>query len=524
MIRSVDPVVEPSTNAASYPQVSTLGELLGHWVSHTPQAPAISFVGGDQWTWADLGAHIALAQCHLRDAHIEAGDRVGLVADNSPEMVAALVALVTMGAVAVPVNTALTTSGVQQVIQHSQPRLVYAAADHIARCSSSDTGVEVRPIGTLMGRSAQPDPALVVRGSAEDLAMIIYSSGTTGAGKGVMLSHGVCLTASAACAAVEFEASTDDRIFTCLPLFHCAAQQMGLWTCLVSGACLILDRGFQPDRFWATLREEEATAFHFIGPMLSRLWDLGADSSVATGIRLASGGGPRKEWERFEERYGFPLVECYGMTEVFGGCVSHRPGRARPWTLGRAMEHVEVRVADPQPWEDGTSRGEIQVRPVRPNVMFSGYFRDPERTERAWDNGWYKTGDVGSWTEDALLVYHSRVDDVIRRRGENVSAVELESVLSQVPGIRECAVTGIDSDSGDSEILVAIVSDDVEGHFDLERFWDEAEKLIPRFALPRYVLVTTELPKTATDRVQRHRLRERVGEASIRTRPGTRDQ
>ena len=367
--------------------METLGQLLCHWLAVCPESEAISFVEGPAWTWADLASRVALAQSHLRGAAVEPGDRVGLVCDNSCEMVAALVAVVTMGATAVPVNTALTSAGIQEVIRHSQPRVVFAGEEHLARCDPTATGIETRPARGLLDASVSKDPSLVVHGGAEDLAMIIYSSGTTGTGKGVMLSHGVCLTASAACAGVQFEACSDDRIFTCLPLFHCAAQQMGLWTCLVSGATLVLDRGFHPERFWNTLRNERATAFHFIGPMLSRLWDQRGDGLSADGIRLASGGGPRKAWEGFEEHFGVPLVECYGMTEVFGGCVSHRPGRARPWTLGRPMEHVEVRIDNPQPWEDGTSRGEIQIRPVRPNVMFSGYFRDPERSARAWSTG-----------------------------------------------------------------------------------------------------------------------------------------
>ena len=513
-----DPIVEPAPVAAAYPRPATLGGLLPYWLTANESAPAITFVGGRSWNRSELAGRVAAAQAHLERRGVGLGDRVAVVCDNSPEMVVALLTIVTSGAVAVPVNTGLADAGVAAVLRNSRPRLVLAGANHMARADlGGEDAPAVMPATDLLAVSKRDEPSLRVEGAPDDIAMIIHSSGTTGAGKGVMLSHRACLTASTACAGVQFEASPDDRVYTCLPLFHCAAQQMGLWTCLISGAELILDRGFRRSEFWEVLARHHSTAFHFIGPMLSMLWD-GPSPPQATisDIRLASGGGPRKAWEEFEERFGFPLVECYGMTETFGGCVSHRPSRAQPWTLGHAMDHVEVRVAEGTSWADGSNRGEILIRPRQPGVMFSGYFNDPERTEAAWKGGWYQTGDLGSWSDDGMLRYHSRVDDIIRHRGENISVVELEAALSTLPGIAECAVVAVPSDSGDDDIMAAVVPDPDAGPVDLEHIWQASEQVVARFAIPRFLLVVDQLPKTATERIQRHAIRAVADQATER--------
>jgi len=514
-----DQVTEPYGGARLYPTVSSLGELLPYWLAQDTSAPAVSFVGGDKWNRSQLAAHIATALAQLDEWGVKPGDHLAIVCDNSPEMVVALLAGISSGAVIVPVNTGLSDEGMGAILRHCDAMLIIAESKYAARCEAQvGETVRVKLVTELMDAPPRDSTLRVAKRSPQDPAMIIYTSGTTGLGKGVVLSHKACLTASAACAGVLFEASSEDRIFTCLPLFHCAAQQEGLWTCLTSGAELVLDSRFRPSEFWDIMARYDVTKFHFIGPMLSALWkETASQETPANHVRVAGGGGPRTVWEEFEKRFNLQLVEFYGMTETFGGCVSHRPGRARPWTLGRAMAHVEVRVVHDNALVGPGTQGEIQIRPVTPGAMFDGYYKDAQRTEAAWQDGWYRTGDLGSWTQDGFLVYHSRLDDVIRHRGENISAVELEKTFSELPGVLECAIVGVESELGDQDILAAVVPE-TGTVLNVEDFWRACEQVAPKYAIPRYVLAMEQLPKTATHRLQRHLIRARVSEALERQR------
>jgi crotonobetaine/carnitine-CoA ligase len=519
-VTMTDPVTAPFPGASQYPKLTSLGELLPFWLGRNDLAPAVAYVDGESWTRSDLSARVAVAQVKLLQWGVEPGTHLALACDNSPEMLVALVAGVSLGAVVIPVNTGLFDDGLRAVLGHCDPDVVVAGTTYLLRCrAQTDSTVPVHLATDLLEGRAHHDPDLIVVSRApDDPALIIYSSGTTGSGKGVVLSQRACLTASAACAAVQFEATSEDRLYTCLPLFHCAAQQMGLWTTLISGAQLVLDSKFRPARFWEVLARHDVTEFHFIGPMLSALWNQDRDVAVpSNNIRVAGGGGPRIVWEEFEEKYDLDLVECYGMTETFGGCVGHRPGRARPWTLGHAMEHVEVRVEPDSESEAPDGQGEIQIRPLEPHVMFSEYYKDPARTDAAWTDGWYKTGDLGSWTDDGYLVYASRVDDVIRHRGENISSLELEKGLSDLPGIAECAIVGVTGDLGDQEILIAVVLE-AGFSFDADKFWVSCAGAVPKFALPNLVLLLDELPRTATHRLQRHVIRGMADQALRRPR------
>lgn len=513
-----DPVVEPHDHARDYPDVSIIGDLVPAWRDRDPRATWISPVGERPWRREDLAREVARIQRALTARGIDRGDSVALMCANSAEMVATLLAVVGLGAVAVPINTALASGGLEHVLDHSDARMLVADPVYIPLCGelaprlAGDRTISTREsvAGTVAWvDAATPEDAMPVSvGDPADPALNIYTSGTTGTAKGVVLSHTACLTSGRQSAAVMFEATADDVIYTCLPFFHCAALQLGLFTSLISGAELILEPSFSASTFWSTIHTHRVTAFHFIGPLMSIMW-LAPPSPEdrSHDVRLAVGGGPRSVWTEFEERFGIDIVENYGMTETFGGCVSHRPRRGKPWTVGRAMSHIEVQVVDKAGRPLGPEeRGEILIRPRAPDVLFSGYYREPHQTEEAWQDGWYRTGDLGSRDRDGFLRFHSRLRDIIRHRGENISAVEVETVLAGHPAVAECAVIGIPSELYEEELLAVVVP--AGGDLDPVAILRYASEHLPRFAVPRFVAAAAELPKTATARVQKHLLKD----------------
>lgn len=522
-----DPAIAPFPGAAAYPKVEHLGVLLEWQVATRPDAPALHEVDGDTWSFARLAAEVGRIQAGLDARGIGPGDHVLIMCENGLRAAAMHVAVITHGAVAVPVNTALIGPGLAHVLTHSDSRLLIGDAAYLPRCL--DLAPRFRDGGaistsTAIGPTHAWDRAFEctgrvrVRGAGGSApAMIVYTSGTTGDAKGAILSHTAWLTAAWASGAVMLEASPGDVIHTCLPLFHCAAQQLGLWTALLAGASVVLAPRFSASAFWSQIRRYNAKAFLFVGPLTSILWKAPTtpqDSEQPA--RIAVGGGPRIAWRAFEQRFGLTFVECYGMTEWAGGCVTYRPGYARSGVAGKALDYVEMRTvdADMHPTPPGVP-GEILLRPRRPDVMFSGYYKRPDLTAAALHEGWYRTGDVGTIDAEGYLTYGARMRDIIRRRGENVSAAEVDAILAAHPQVEECAVVGVPSELGEEDILAVLVP--AAGAIDIPSVVAFAAERLPAFAVPQFIATAPSLPKTATARVQRHLLRPLAAGAYDRT-------
>jgi crotonobetaine/carnitine-CoA ligase len=338
-----------------------------------------------------------------------------------------------------------------------------------------------------------------------DLAAILYTSGSTGAPKGVMLPYGQhCSNGRQAEAAGDITAA--DRLFLCLPLHHNMAQGYAVWPALLTGASIRLVDRFRRDRFWAQVRESEATVWPFVGSLLALL--LGqpesADDAVNP-IRVAYGVPiPASVHRRFEARFDVRLVHGYGSTEATIPVWSD-PG-SPPGAAGRVVDGYDVSVQDdcgrPVPVDE---IGEIAVRARQPFTMFAGYFNDPVRTAQAWRDGWFLTGDRGSFDADGRLWFRGRAGDAIRRFGEFIDAEEVENAALAHPAVVDAACFAVDDDVAGQEAALSVV---VRADITTAEIHQHIRGRLPGYAVPRFIEIAESLPKTATGKVQRFALRE----------------
>lgn len=341
-----------------------------------------------------------------------------------------------------------------------------------------------------------------------DPSCILYTSGTTGPSKGVLLSHGANLhLARTVIDLMGYEA--DDVLYTAFPLFHVNAKFTSVATALLSGARLVLDDRFSASAFWDRMRDEGVTAFNYMGTMLSILDKQPESTADADNpVRRCYGAAcPASIWERFERRFGVRLHEHYGMTEI-GIATMNTVSCRRVGSCGHAAPYFEVRIADQEDRElpDGEI-GEIQVRPLQPEVMLREYWQRPDATIATFRNLWFHTGDMGSRDEDGFFYFADRLQDAIRRRGENISSWELESVIATHPAVLEAAAYGVPAELGEEEVMVAVVLKEGEAVTPAELL-DFCQERVAHFAVPRYLCFRDELPKTPSQRIQKFKLRE----------------
>ncbi len=296
-----------------------------------------------------------------------------------------------------------------------------------------------------------------------------------------------------------------DRIFVYLPLFHTNPQMYALMGALTAGASLAIAPRFSAGAFFEDARRLGATGCTFVGTVLAILAARYGAPVRDHALRFAIGGGTTRALaETIEDRFGFRVHELYGMTEV-GGWVSgatapdHRLGSA-----GRVRPDMDVMIVDAadEPVPTG-ERGEIVVRPRRPNLMLIGYYNKPGAFGEACRNLWFHTGDIGSLDADGYLYFHGRTKEIIRRGGEMIAPQELETELRKLPGILDCAVVAVPDPIMGDEIKAAIVAED---GFDLGSLRRDLARTLPAFMLPRYAERVPHIPRTETEKIIRREI------------------
>jgi crotonobetaine/carnitine-CoA ligase len=476
--------------------------------------------GETRWTYAQTAAVAAASAKTLLDAGIKPGDRVALMCSNRPEFLQVFLGCAWLGAIAVPINTALRGLQLSHILRNSQPSLLVVEAPLLGAIDTIEADVE-RPsqvwmIGTADETGAKiapvPLPALTDRAAAGvvrpgDTVAILYTSGTTGPAKGVCCPQAQ-LFWWGIYSARALGIREGDVLFTTLPLFHTNALN-AFYQAVLNGCTYVLEARFSASGFWAAARRHDATVGYLLGAMASMLLaQPETDDDKAHRLRVALGGGvPPQIHAPFFERFGVPLVDGYGSTEtnfVFAGTIP----ADRPGTMGYLADGIEARIVDVDDAELPVGQaGELVLRAKEPFAFATGYFGMPQKTVEAWRNLWFHSGDRVVRESDGHYRFIDRIKDSIRRRGENVSSWEVEQAIQSHPAVAACAVYPLPSDLGEDEVAAAILLE--PGHslapVDIIR---HCEGRIAYFAIPRYVRIVKEMPLTENGKIKKGVLRE----------------
>lgn len=478
-------------------------------------------------SWREAEAEVLRLRAAYAAAGYGHGHRVGLLLENRPAFLFHWFALNALGVSVVPINAEMRAAELQYLIGHSEIVLAVTLPARAAdlQAAAASVGVVCRtmtPDGAVPPAACRAPAAGVPVGEGSECALL-YTSGTTGRPKGCVLSNAYFLRAGEWYAGLDGVCSVrpgQERVITPLPLNHVNAMAFSTMVVLTAGGCLVqLDR-FHPSTWWQSVREARATIVHYLGVMPAML--LSAPAGPADrehAVRWGFGAGvDRKNHGLFEARFGFPLVEAWAMTETgAAACImaNHEPRHIGSNCFGRPEAFVELRLVgdDGQPVPAGTP-GELLVRSSGADPrrhFFSGYLKDEAATQEAWADGWFHTGDMVRADGDGLLYFVDRKKNVIRRSGENISAVEVESVLNQHPRVKASAVAATPDALRGDEVLACIVLR--EGATEAEHA-DLAADIVRHtlaqlayYKAPGYVAFVDALPLTASQKIQRGELR-----------------
>ncbi|RZN10010.1 ATP-dependent acyl-CoA ligase [Bradyrhizobium genosp. SA-3] len=470
--------------------------------------------GQTRWTYAQTAAIAAASAQTLIEAGIKSGDRVALMCSNRPEFLQVYLGCAWLGAITVPINTALRGLQLAHIFRNSRPALLVAEAGFLAAIETVGTEAALPPLVWTIDQVAEapriavvPLPALASIAPAGavrpgDTVAILYTSGTTGPAKGVCCPQAQ-LFWWGICSARALGIREGEVLFTTLPLFHTNALN-AFYQAVLNGCTYVLEQKFSASGFWAAARAHNASVGYLLGAMASMLLaQPRSEHDTAHRVRVALGGGVPPQIHRpFLERFGVPLVDGYGSTEtnfVFAGAIpSDRPG-----TMGYLAEGFGARIVDEDDSElpDGQA-GELVLRAKEPFAFATGYFGMPEKTVEAWRNLWFHSGDRVVRDADGHYRFVDRMKDSIRRRGENVSSWEVEQIILAHPAIAACAIYPLPSELGEDEVAAAILLEQGQSlePADIIR---HCEGQIAYFAIPRYVRIVSEMPLTENGKIKK---------------------
>lgn len=500
------------------PTSHTYINLLLEKAAKTPEKLFARHPTGDI-SFARLENASAIFAQKLRDSGIKHGDRVAVMMRNSPAALAVIYAITRSGASWVPVNTALKGAGLEYIISHSQPALIIADSEYCPIIA--DCGVAQLPAISAVDTPALPDFSADVEfeaplPTANDIAAIMYTSGTTGPAKGVLVTHRM-LRLAAEAVAVCSDAREGDDFYMWEPFFHIGGAQVLLLP-LVRNVTLTISDRFSASRFWDELRQAGSTHIHHLGGIVQILLKQPpSEKDRDHNVRIAWGGGCAIEvWRAFEERFGVQIRECYGMTEA--SSLTTFNDRGIVGSVGRTVPWFSVKLVDEHGEIVTEGKGEIVVTTSINGAIFPGYYRNPEATAKALRPDGFFTGDLGSWDQDGNLFFHGRMTDSVRCKGENVSAWEVEHVVADHPDVEDCAMIGVAADIGEHDIKL-FVQPKVGTTPSAGALSDWLKSRLAHYQMPRYIAFVNSFERTPSQRIMKHKLSKANNDAWDRLNP-----
>lgn len=483
---------------------------------------------GREITYAQAFNAVHALMEDYRAAGYGLGHRIALLLENRLEHVLHKLAINAIGACCVPINPDYRKRELVYLIEHSKVDLIVALASRKEQIQDAlseaghkapsilleDWSREVLPAALRLA-----EPGCV---TAETPASILYTSGTTGQPKGCVLSNAYELAAGKWYAALGGRAKIEeggDRLYNPLPLFHVNASILSLYCMLLTGGAQIQTDRFQPSRFWQEVSDTKATIIHYLGVVVPMLLNQ-PESELERGhsVRFGLGAGVEPQLHGvFEQRYGFPLLEIWGMTEMVRPmCDCYEPrqvgtrafGRARPGLDAAVMDEYGDFLPDGVPGELVIRYSEEQPR----KHFFSGYLDNERATEDAWRGGWFHTGDVVVRHADGMFHFMDRRKNIIRRSGENIAAAEVEALLLTHPYVRGAAVLAVPDEVREEEVLACVVLAEEGMHRDrtsvAREIFDFCHRNLAYYKAPGWMWFASEIPTTGTQKIQKHRIFE----------------
>jgi len=476
-------------------------------------------------SYGQASAAIEKLKSVYQDAGFGGGHRVALLLQNRAEFLLHWLALNALGVGVVPVNDEMAPDEQAYIINHSEASLLLYLPD------LTDTVDTLQPL--LSEQMAYQDteqlqqlapPAKPASGEPASLyseCALLYTSGSTGKPKGCILTNEYFLLSGSRYVELGGLCAMEpgcERLVTPLPLVHMNAMACSTVAMIMSGGCLIqLDR-FHPRSWWQTVRDSRASILHYLGVMPAMLLNIdpieGAGGDDFSGqIKFAFGAGVNpKHHAAFEQRFGFPLIEAWGMTETgnSGAVIANfEPRHVGSCCFGIPPQHLDTRLIDEagEPVAPGEP-GELLVRHQGDNPrqgFFSGYLKNTAATDEAWAGGWFHTGDVVRQDADGAMYFVDRRKNVIRRSGENISALEVEAVLSEDPAVAMVVVCPVPDDIRGDEVMACIIpaASAQQNQQGAEQIAQRALQTLVYFKIPGYIAFTEQLPLTASEKPKR---------------------
>lgn len=496
----------------------TVPAVLDRRAEQHPDRVMMSIAGVDV-TFEQMRQRSCAAANMLTELGVGRGDRVALFTATCPEWVYFWLGAARIGAVSAAVNAASKGDFLLHTLRLSRAKVVFTDAerrprvDEVADGLNTVTSIVVQDDSLRGALQREPARAQSNAARADELASLFYTSGTTGPSKAVATTwHYLFSVAATVTSAWNFRAG--EVLWTAMPLFHLSAAPSVLAPMLVGGTTVLAD-AFHPAEVWDDVRARGAVGFFGAGAMVSMLQNLPADPRDARlPLRFISAAPiDANSYRDIEKRYGCRIVTMYGMTEAFPIAVKGVADDGVPGTSGRPNPNFDVRIVDDNghPLPAGTV-GEIACRARRPHVMSEGYVGQGSRVDPHPE--WFRTGDLGRLDADQNLTYVDRIKDSLRRRGENVSSVEVETVVMRHPAVAEAAAVGVPSELGEDDILL-VVTLCPGARLDCAELLDFCAARMPYFCVPRFVETVNELPKNVIGRVRKDLLRTRGLKAGV---------
>jgi acyl-coenzyme A synthetase/AMP-(fatty) acid ligase/acetyl-CoA acetyltransferase len=484
---------------------------------HVPEDACRGYADGPlTLTYGEAHRRVNALASRLQAAGFGAGHRVGVALDNRPEFFLWFLALSRLKASVVPLNAAMSQKELAYLAGHADLALTVTHQGHAAHVRAALPGAS--QLHVIREGDAAIAAAAAAPAASPGEAALLYTSGTTGTPKGCILTNGYFLEIGRLYAGLGGYCRFDpagDRLATPLPVTHMNALACSFMAMLMTGGCLIqLDR-FHPSTWWRSIRSSRATAFHYLGVMPAMLLNAppSDEDNMAASVRFAFGAGvdPRHH-AAFENRFGVRLIEAWAMTETGAGAwitANREPRHVGHRCFGKAPAGLAYRIVDDSGADVQQGHaGELLVRRDRADPrrgFFAGYYKDAAATSQAWADGWFHTGDVVRVGEDGSFFFVDRSKNVVRRSGENIAAVEVESALQTHDHVLASAVCPVNDETRGEEVFAFVVlregvSPSLETAVGLQA---RCLQLLAYYKAPGYVAFLAELPQTASQKLAR---------------------